>query len=248
MRNTHVTFPCLSHPWKTTTQFAGLFFLLSPPTSSFSAIYLLTESGPLNKMLWNINNYWFVLAYELFVDSKSHTKMLIRTQWYQYHKKTLAWNLICSSTWHDIAKAIWGNRCSPCVFASSLWIHPPFECILSSDFSPTNLIVQYPSHGLPLQMGTNKRYEYAFKISKQRPPKLHQNLCISLKSCSYVILLSLKHWKRKKIVCLKFHMIKYWWSGEIGKKKQSSNQQHKCQIHFWSNSELWNGRSASMKL
>ena len=28
-------------------------------------------------------------------------------------------------------------------------------------------MVQYPSHGLPMQtLGTNKRYEYAFKISK----------------------------------------------------------------------------------
>jgi len=78
------------------------------------------------------------------------------------------------------------------------------------------------------QMGTNKRYEHAFKISKQRSPKLHQNLCISLKSCSYVILLSLKHWKTQEDSMFKVphdkKLVKWWnWLKKINQAISSTS-------------------------
>ena len=102
----------------------------------------------------------------IYRNSKSHTKMLIRTQWYNTIKYIgMEFNFQQHMAWYSKGNlGPWENKCSPSVFASSLWIYPPFQSITQLRFFPANLIVQYPSHGLPLQtLGTNKRYELPSK-------------------------------------------------------------------------------------
>jgi len=50
-------------------------------------------------------------------------------------------------------------------------------------------------------------YEYAFKISKQRPPKMHKFFCIPWNHVARLFSCLWNIEKCKKIVCLKFHTI-----------------------------------------